>query len=322
MQDLSLHLLRATQSAACSAVRWVGRGEPKNADGAAVEALRSELLHAPGDGTVVIGEGAKDKAPMLYNGEAVGTGQGAGFDVAVDPLENTKACARAVDGAISVAAVAPAGTLLASPGWYMDKLVVGPAAAGLVDIEAPLSETLATVAKAADKGVEDVVVVVLDKPRHEELISEIRQAGARVMAIPEGDVLGSLEALRPDGDADLLLGVGGAPEGVISACAARLLGGDMQARLTPRSDEERQLLAEAGQSEGARLTLDDLAGSDDGCFVATGVTRSGLLRGPEPHPGGGWRTQSFVATRGEPDLTVDAVVNDPSLTTPEGGTGA
>lgn len=323
MQDLSLHLLRATQRAACSAERWVGRGEPKNADAAAVQALRHELLSAPGDGTVVIGEGAKDEAPMLYNGEAVGTGEGHGFDLAVDPLENTKACARGVEGAISVAAVAPANTLLASPGWYMDKLVVGPAAAGQIDIEAPLAETLRTIAKANDERVEDVVVVVLDKPRHEDLIAGIREAGARAMLIPEGDVLGSLEALRPDGDADVLLGVGGAPEGVLTACAARILGGDMQARLTPRSDEERELLAEAGQLEGARLTLDDLAGSDEGCFAATGVTRSGLLRGPRTVPAGGRRTQSFVATRGQPDLTVDAVIDDdPSLTSPEGGTGA
>lgn len=322
MQDLSMHLLRATQSAACSAERWVGRGEPKNADSAAVAALRRELGAAPGDGTVVIGEGAKDQAPMLYNGEAVGTGEGAAFDVAVDPLENTKACAKASDGAVSVAAIAPGGSLLASPGWYMDKLVVGPAAAGLVDIEGPLSDTLRTVAKAGDKRVEDVVVVVLDKPRHEQLIADIRAAGARAMLIPEGDVLGSLDALRPDGGADVLLGVGGAPEGVITACATRLLGGDMQARLTPRSDEERELLAEAGQAEGARLTLDDLASSDEGCFVATGITRSGLLRGPEPHPDGGWRTQSFIATHGQPDLTVDAVLEDSRLTSPEGGTGA
>jgi fructose-1,6-bisphosphatase II len=322
MHELSLHLLRATQHAACAAERWVGRGEPKNADQAAVEALRRELLHAPGAGTVVIGEGAKDKAPMLYNGEPVGTGEGDPFDVAVDPLENTKACAKAVEGAISVAAVAPGGTLLASPGWYMDKLVVGPAAAGLIDIEAPLTETLGTVAKASGKRVEDVLVVVLDKPRHEELINDVRAAGARAMLLPEGDVLGSLEALRWDGDADVLLGVGGAPEGVISACAARLLGGDMQARLTPRSDEERQLLADAGQSEGARLTLDDLASSDEGCFMATGVTRSGLLAGPEPHASGGRRTQSFVATRGQPDLTVDAVCQDPTVTSSQGGTGA
>lgn len=309
MEELSLHLLRATQRAACAAHEWAGTGESKRADGAAVEKLRDELLRTPGRGTVVIGEGVKDKAPMLYNGEEVGTGEGEGFDLAVDPLENTKACAKGIEGAISVAAAGPAGTLYASPGWYMDKVVVGPPAAGMIDIEAPLADTLATVAKATDKRVGDVVVVVLDKPRHEQLIADIREAGAKVMAIPEGDVLGSLEAVRPDGHADLLLGVGGAPEGVITACATRLLGGDMQARLAPRSDEERQLISEAGQSENERLTLDDLAGSGEGCFVATGCTPSGLLRAPEPRADGCWRTQSFLASHVQPDLTVDAVLD-------------
>lgn len=315
MEDLSLHVLRATQRAACAAHEWAGTGESKSADGAAVAAMREELEHAPGRGTVVIGEGAKDQAPMLYNGEAIGTGDGEPFDFAVDPLENTKACAKNIDGAIAVAAAAPSGTLYASPGWYMDKLVVGPSAAGLIDISAPLSETLATVAKAEDKRVEDLVVVILDKPRHEQLIADVRAAGARVMAIPEGDVLGSLEAVRPGGNANLLLGVGGAPEGVITACMVRLLGGDMQARLAPRSDEERQLIAEAGQSEHERLTLDDLASSEQGCFAATGVTPSGLLRPPEVTGKGGRRTQSFVATHVQPDLTVEAVLYDAAPTT-------
>lgn len=315
MDELSLHVLRATQRAACAAHAWAGTGNSKGADGAAVGAMREELEHAPGQGTVVIGEGAKDKAPMLYNGEKIGSGDGEHFDFAVDPLENTKACAKNVDGAIAVAAAAPGGTLYSSPGWYMDKLVVGPAAAGLIDISAPLSETLATVAKAEDKHVEDLVVVVLDKPRHEQLIADIRAAGARVMAIPEGDVLGSLEAVRPGGNADLLLGVGGAPEGVITACAVRLLGGDMQARLAPRSDEERQLLTEAGQSEDQLLALDDLASSNEGCFAATGVTPSGLLQAPEVTRNGGWRTQSFVATHVQADLTVEAVLDDSAPTT-------
>jgi fructose-1,6-bisphosphatase II len=309
MDDLSLHLLRATQRAACASHEWVGTGESKRADSAAVAALRAELDETPGAGTVVIGEGAKDKAPMLYNGEEVGSGDGEPFDLAVDPLENTKACAKGIDGAISVAAAAPGGTLYASPGWYMDKLVVGSEVAGLIDIDAPTGDTLATVAKAAGKRVEDVVTVVLDKPRHEQLIADIREAGARVMAIPEGDVLGSLEAVRPDGHADLLLGVGGAPEGVITACAVRMLGGDMQARLAPRSDEERQLISEAGQSEDQRLTLDDLARSRQGCFVATGCTPSGLLRAPEPRPNGCWRTHSFIASHVQSDLTVDAMLD-------------
>lgn len=322
MEELSLHLLRATQHAACAAQDWVGRGDGKAADGAAVAALRAALCEAPGQGTVVIGEGVKDKAPMLYNGEAIGTGHGAGFDFAVDPLENTKACARGSEGAISVAAAAPAGTLFASPGWYMDKVVVGPEAAGLVDVHAPVAETLATVAKVTGKSVEDLYVVVLDKPRHEDLIAELRAAGARVMLIADGDVLGSLEVLRPGGAADLLLGVGGAPEGVITACVARLMGGDMQASLTPRSDEERELLAEAGQTPGTRLTLEDLASSDQGCFVATGITRSGLLDCPTAASGGRWRTQSLVATHLQPELTVDGLVDNPPNPSPEGSTRA
>lgn len=306
-ESLALHLLVATQEAAMACVPWVGRGDKEAADSAAVAALRSSLAHVPGRGRVVIGEGEKDDAPMLYVGEELGTGEGAGWDLALDPLEGTTFCARGAEGAIAVLSVAPRGTMWGTPGWYMDKLVVGPGAAGVVDISAPVEDNLSRVAEALGKGVEDVVTIVLDKPRHSELITRIRAAGATVIEISDGDVMGSLLALVPGGRADIALGIGGAPEGVLTACAARLLGGEMQGRLAPQSDEERDLLAGDDIDIDAVLSLDDLVAGDACAFVATAVTNSTLLHAPQPSPDG-WRTSSVIITPRHRSLFVEALV--------------
>ncbi|MDP8929174.1 MAG: class II fructose-bisphosphatase [Actinomycetota bacterium] len=307
MDALAVHLLRGTQEAALACRPWVGRGDSDEADSAAVSAMRSAFDSLPGRGTVVIGEGEKDEAPMLFIGESVGNGDGPAFDLAVDPLENTSACARAAEGAIAVVAAAPEGDLWGSPAsWYMDKIVVGRRAAGAVEIGRPVEDNLQSLSKALDKPVDELITVVLDKPRHEELVERIYAAGAKVVLIPDGDVFGALRVLLPDAQADALVGVGGAPEGVITACVARLLGGDMQASLAPQSDEEREKLAEAGEEPGAPMSLDDLVSSDACCFVATSVTAGQILRGPV-RTDAGWRTQSFVATPSHRRLVVDAV---------------
>lgn len=303
---LALHLLDGTQEAALACRAWVGRGDRKAADRAAVAAMRETFEAIPGTGTVVIGEGEKDQAPMLYEGETVGAGGDPAFDIAVDPLENTNACAAMSEGAIAVVAAAPRGTLLSTPAWYMDKIIVGRDAVGVVDIRKPVEENLAAVAEATGKEVADLAVVVLDKPRHEELIERLHDAGARVIRIPDGDVLGALRVVMPDGDADLLVGVGGAPEGIINAVSVRLLGGDMQARLAPQYDEERRQIVDAGQDLDSVLTLDDLVRTGDCCMVATGVTDSQLLRAPEP-TAAGWRTQSLVLVSRRRSLIAEAL---------------
>lgn len=311
--SLALHLLTSTQAAAMACVPWVGRGDKVAADRAAVAALRSALASVPGQGRVVIGEGEKDDAPMLYEGEELGTGTGPGWDLAVDPLEGTNYCARGAEGAIAVLSVTRRGAMWGTSGWYMDKLVVGPGAAGAIDIEAPVEENLRRVAEALGKDVRDLVTIVLDKPRHQELIPRIRAAGAKVVEIRDGDVMGSLLALVPGGGADISLGVGGAPEGVLTATAARLLGGAMHARLSPQSDEERGLLANDGVDIDAVLTLDDLVVGDDCAFVATAVTNSNLLTAPTPTLAG-WRTSSVVITPRHRPLFVEALVPPPGST--------
>ncbi len=321
MDALAMHLLRGTQQAALACIPWVGRGDSDAADGAAVEAMRSTFDTLPGRGTVVIGEGEKDEAPMLYLGEEVGKGDdGPAFDLAVDPLENTSACALNAEGAIAVVAAAPEGKLWHSPGWYMDKFVVATEGAGSIDITAPVEENLRNLAKALSKSVEDLVTVVLDKPRHEELIERIYETGAKITLIPEGDVAGSLRVLLPDSQADALIGIGGSPEGVITACAVRLLGGDMQGRLAPQKEGEEEKLAEAGQEPGEVLTLDDLVPTDQCCFVATSITAGRLLRAPV-QTASGWRTQSYVSSPGHRRLIVDAVHADSTAAESlEGGT--
>jgi fructose-1,6-bisphosphatase II len=268
--------------------------------------MREALGTVPGTGRVVIGEGEKDEAPMLYTGEEVGNGDGPAFELAIDPLEGTDYCASGLDGAIAVLAAGPTESVWATSGYYMDKLIVGPAAKGTIDVEAPVDDNLARVAKALEKEVSDLVIVVLDKPRHEDVIAQIRARGAGVLAVPAGDVMGSLRVLLPGGGADVALGVGGTPEGVITACAVRLLGGDMQAKLAPQSDEEKQSL-EADDADPERvMTAEDLVGSDDCTFIATGVTPNVLLPAPEETPWG-WRTHSIVVTPRHPGLFVQAL---------------
>jgi len=303
---LALHLLRGTQAAALASLAWVGRGDKDAADGAAVEAMREVLGEVPGRGRVVIGEGEKDDAPMLYNGEEVGTGEGPRFDLAVDPLEGTNYAAEGLDGAITVVSAAPPDSLWGTSGFYMDKVVVGPRAKGAIDIKASAEENVRRVGEALGKKVDEVTVVVLDKPRHEELIAELRELGANVIAIPDGDVMGSLRVLVPGGGADLILGVGGTPEGVITACATRVLGGEMQARLAPQDDEERSLLEEEGADLDRVLTLDDLVPGQGRVFVATAVTETPLLAAPS-RSDDGWRTHSLVVTTRHPALFVEAL---------------
>ncbi|MDQ2728971.1 MAG: class II fructose-bisphosphatase [Actinomycetota bacterium] len=275
---LALSLLKACTDAAAQCGPWVGRGDKEAADQAAVEAMRSTLASVPGHGVVVIGEGEKDQAPMLFAGEEVGTGRGPRFDLAVDPLEGTSLCARGAPGAVTVLAAAPGGSLTVPPGFYMDKLVVGAAAAGSLDIDAPIEDNLRAVASALAVGVTELRVAVLDKPRHGSLIEEVRRVGAKVIEVPEGDVMAGLAALVPGWGVDFAVGIGGAPEGVITACSVRLLGGGMQARPAPQGDEERQEVERHG-ALGRRYDVVDLCPGSDVVFAASGVTGSDTLDG-------------------------------------------
>jgi fructose-1,6-bisphosphatase II len=293
-RNLALELVRVTEAAAMGAGRWIGRGEKESADQAAVDAMRHMLQTVSMDGVVVIGEGEKDEAPMLYNGERVGNGHGVEVDVAVDPLEGTRLTALGMPNAIAVIAVAERGTMF-FPGAavYMDKIAVGAAAADAIDIEAPPAENVRRVAKAKSKKIEDVVVVVLDRDRHTDLIRELRGVGASVRLITDGDVAPSIAASRVQSTVDLLMGVGGTPEGVISAAAIKCLGGAIQGKLWPRSDEERQSLVDAGYDLDRVLTTDDLVAGDDVFVAATGVTDGALLDGVAYTPGGAV-TESIV----------------------------
>ena len=267
--------------------RWIGRGDKESADQAAVDAMRYMLDTVAMDGVVVIGEGEKDQAPMLYNGEKIGSGSGPEVDVAVDPLEGTRLTAHGQPNAIAVIAVAERGTMF-FPGAavYMDKIAVGAAAADAIDIEAPPEENVRRVAKAKGLKPEDVNVVVLDRDRHQQLIAALREVGARVRLITDGDVAPSIAAARVQSTVDLLMGIGGTPEGVISAAAIKCLGGAMQGKLWPRNDEERQSLIDAGYDLDRVLTTDELVAGDDVFVAATGVTDGALLAGVRYTPGG------------------------------------
>ncbi len=318
--SLALPLLATTQAAALACRPFIGRGDAKAADGAAVAALRNALARVPGNIRVVIGEGEKDDAPMLYAGEELGTGDGPACDLAVDPLEGTKLCARGEDGAVSVLAAAPPGTLCATPGWYMEKLVVGPAAAAAVSLEQSIAENVAAVAAALGKSIDEVAVAIQDRPRHAEMVSAVRATGAAVVLFMDGDVMASLRVLLPGGDVDMLIGIGGAPEGVITACAVRALGGGMQGRLAPQSAAEQARLEETGakigpgvggRPVGQILRIEDLAADDDCVFVATAVTGSTLLGRPELSPGGWWTT-SLVSTPDHPAMIIRGRVEGPT----------
>ncbi|MGE5423273.1 MAG: class II fructose-bisphosphatase [Ignavibacteriales bacterium] len=279
-RELALELARVTEAAALAAARWMGRGEKDAADDAAVSAMRVMFDTVSLDGIVVIGEGEMDEAPMLYIGERVGSGVPPLVDVAVDPLEGTNIVAKGLTGAIAVLAVAPRGTLLHAPDMYMDKIAVGPEAKGRVGLDAPVKDNLREVAKALDKSISEVTAVVLDRPRHQGLIEEIRIAGARIKLITDGDVSPAVAAAYEGSGVDILMGIGGAPEGVISAAALRCLGGDFQGRLIPEEDSEIERARKMGIADIKKLmTIDDLVKSQEVFFAATGITDGDLLRG-------------------------------------------
>jgi fructose-1,6-bisphosphatase II len=279
-RNLALELVRVTESAAMAAGRWIGRGDKNAADQAAVDAMRVVMDTVSMAGIVVIGEGEKDEAPMLYNGEEIGNGQGPEVDVAVDPLEGTRLTALGMPNAITTVALAERRTMF-FPGAavYMDKIATGPESADAVDIEASPTENVQAVARAKGVSVSEVSVVVLDRPRHEALVAELREAGAKVLLITDGDVAPAIAAAQPGTGVDLLMGVGGTPEGVLSAAALKCVGGEIQGKLWPRNDEERQSLIDDGYDLDRVLTTDDLVGSQNVFFAATGVTTGALLRG-------------------------------------------
>jgi fructose-1,6-bisphosphatase II len=295
-RNLALELVRVTEAAAMAAGRWVGRGDKNGADGVAVNAMRALISTVGMRGVVVIGEGEKDNAPMLYNGEVVGDGTGPECDVAVDPIDGTTLAAKGMTNAIAVMAVAPRGSMYdPSAVFYMEKLVTGPEAAEVVDIRYPVAENIHQVAKAKGSTAEDVTVVLLDRPRHDSLVDDIRATGARIKFVTDGDVAGAIMAARPDTGIDLLMGIGGTPEGIIAACAMKCLGGVIQGRLWPKDDEERQRALDAGHELDPDhvLSTDDLVNGDDVFFVATGITDGELMKGVR-YRAGGASTHSLV----------------------------
>src|SRR5882672_418783 len=293
-RNLALELVRVTEAGAMAAGRWVGRGDKEGGDAAAVDAIRQLVNSVSMRGVVVIGEGEKDHAPMLYNGEEVGNGDGPECDFAVDPIDGTTLMSKGMPNAIAVLAVADRGSMFdPSAVFYMEKLAVGPDAADVIDITAPVDENIRRVAKAKHSDVSDVNVCILDRDRHESLIREVREAGARIHFITDGDVAGAISAARPNTGVDLLIGIGGTPEGIIAACALKCMGGAIQARLWPTDDTERQKAIDAGHDLDRVLETDDLVRGDNVFFCATGVTDGDLLRGVH-YRAGGCTTQSIV----------------------------
>ncbi|MGO3147732.1 MAG: class II fructose-bisphosphatase [Leucobacter sp.] len=279
-RNLAMELVRATEAAAMRATPWIGRGDKNAADGAAVDAMRRFLATVNMNGTVVIGEGEKDDAPWLYNGEVVGNGLGADCDVAVDPIDGTRLTAEGRPGALSVIAVADRGSMYdPSAVFYMDKLVCGPQGVGIVDIRKPIAANIRDLAKAKGVDVSDIRVAVLDRPRHESLINEIREAGAGTRLLMDGDVAGGINAARWDSNIDLCVGIGGTPEGIITACGVKALGGVIQGRLWPKDDDERQHAIDAGHDLDRVLEANDLVASDNCYFVATGITSAEFVEG-------------------------------------------
>ena len=293
-RNLALELVRVTEAAAIGAARWMGRADKNGADGAAVDGMRAALSDVHMDGVVVIGEGEKDEAPMLYNGEQVGDGTPPQCDVAVDPIDGTTLVSLGRGNALAVIAVSNRGSMY-DPGAcvYMNKIAVGPSAAGMIDIEASPTENLHRVADAKGEKVSDLSAVILDRPRHDDLIAEVRGAGARIRLIPDGDVAGAISTAWPESGVDILFGIGGTPEGVISAAALKCMGGDMQGKLWPRDETERAAAVADGYDLDAILHIDDLVAGDNCFFAATGVTNGDLLRGVDFHAWG-ISTQSLV----------------------------
>ncbi|GAA1787444.1 class II fructose-bisphosphatase [Luedemannella flava] len=294
-RNLALELVRVTEAAAMAAGRWVGRGDKNRGDGAAVDAMRSLINSLPMRGVVVIGEGEKDAAPMLFNGEHVGDWQGGPeVDVAVDPIDGTTMMSKGMPNALAVLAVAERGAMFdPSAVFYMEKLAVGPEAAGVIDIEAGVKENLQRIAKVKHSSVSDVTVCILDRPRHAALIKEVRDAGARIRFILDGDIAGAISAARETTDVDVLMGIGGTPEGIVAACALKCMGGEIQAKLWPQDGAERERAIAAGHDLDRVLSTNDLVRGDNAFFCATGVTSGDLLRGVRYRAGGAY-TQSIV----------------------------
>jgi fructose-1,6-bisphosphatase II len=292
--NLGLDLVRVTEAAALASARWLGRGSKENGDKAAVDAMRLSFNALNIKGRIIIGEGEKDEAPMLYNGENVGTGQGPALDIAVDPVEGTNLLAYGRPNAISVVGAAPAGAMYnPGPSYYMQKLVVPGPAASVVDLDAPVEENLRKVARALGKDVDDLVVFVLDKPRHQRLIQSIRAVGARIQLHTDGDVSGALMAVDPRSEVDVMMGTGGTPEGVLSACAIKGMGGQILARLDPQSYVEKEAIQNAGVDIREILTTDTLVRTDDVVFAATGISGGTFLPGVQ-YTGNGAITHSMV----------------------------
>ncbi len=293
-RNLALELVRVTESAALAASRWVGRGDKNGADGAAVEAMRTVLATVPMDGLVVIGEGEKDDAPMLFNSEAVGDGSSTKTDVAVDPIDGTTLTSLGLGNAISVIAVSERNTMFdPGPCMYMEKIAVGPDAAGSIDITASPTQNLRWIARAKNESVRDLTVMILDRDRHKDLIEEVRSTGARIKLIKDGDIFGAIATAWHEAGVDVLFGIGGTPEGVVSAAALKCMGGEIQGRLWPRSEAERNSAVAAGYDLSKVLTTDDLVRGDNCFFAATGVTDGELLRGVR-FDSRGAHTQSLV----------------------------
>jgi fructose-1,6-bisphosphatase II len=293
-RSLSMELVRVTEAAALASARWMGRGKKEEADEAATQSMRDVFNMIPMKGTVVIGEGEMDEAPMLYIGEKLGTGFGPRLDVAVDPLEGTDIVASGSWNGMAVLAVADHGNLLHAPDMYMEKIAVGPEAAGKVDINAPAIDNLRAVAKAKNKDIEDLVVTILDRERHEKMVGEIRNTGARIKFLPAGDVAGAISTGFQGTGVDILLGSGGAPEGVLAAVALKCLGGDFQGKLLPQNENEIKRCEKMGIYDTGRvLKMEDLVGGDDAIFAATGVTDGELLKGVQ-YKGSSGTTHSLV----------------------------
>jgi fructose-1,6-bisphosphatase II len=293
-RNLALELVRVTESAAMAASRWVGRGDKLGADGAAVDAMRTVLSTVPMSGLVVIGEGEKDEAPMLFNGEHVGDGSQPETDVAVDPIDGTTLTAMGRGNALAVIAVSERGSMFdPGPCFYMEKIAVGPSAVGSIDVTATPTQNLKWIAKAKGESVRDLTVMILDRDRHKELIEEVRSTGARIRLISDGDILGAIATARPEAGVDVLFGIGGTPEGVIAAAALKCMGGEIQGRLWPRNEAERTAAIEAGYDIGRILTTDDLVQGDNCFFAATGITDGDIMKGVRYEPGM-VHTQSLV----------------------------
>jgi fructose-1,6-bisphosphatase II len=286
-RNLALELARVTEAAALASGRYMGRGDKIAADRAAVDAMRLMLNTIRMNGVIVIGEGEKDKAPMLFNGEQLGTGDSPDVDIAVDPIDGTRPFAMGMPNAIATVALAPRGSMFdPGPCVYMHKIAVGPVAVDMIDIQAPVEDNLRRIARVKGEKVDDLTVVILDRPRHAELINDVRRLGARIRLIHDGDVAGALMTAMPATGVDVLIGIGGTPEGVIAACGLRGMGGNIQGMMYFRSDEERQKALDAGMEIDKVLMMEDLVSSDDVFFAATGLTNGDLLRGVDYHAGG------------------------------------